>query len=213
MKPRAWRETISCLACKEAESLLSQWGLADAKSLQGPYALGWQGMGLHIGSTKRELCSIWSARRLKLSCMPWRMAGSFKEPDPARSQSPPGYGHRQADVLDHGLGPLQGRHAGPVQYCHCRCGTPPPGRRPPTSMARIACVEASANCSRKTCQVSAGHVAGFMRQDANDFIWRIGNHDRAGIDEKCGRPSATNALKERSLMITTRTFCWVRPAA
>jgi len=28
-----------------------------------------------------------------------------------------------------------------------------------------------------------GHVARFMRQDANDFIWRIGNHDRAGIDE------------------------------
>ena len=65
----------------------------------------------------------------------------------------------------------------------------PPERAPatmaptPSSMAMIDCVCASRELLAQAQQMSAGKVAGFVGEHADDFVRRLGFEQRAGVDE------------------------------
>ncbi len=79
-------------------------------------------------------------------------------------------------------------------------------------MATIDWVDGGGKLLAHAREMAAGDMAGLVRQHADDLVRRFRSISAPAL-MKMRRPSATKALNERSLMITTWMFCWERPAA
>ncbi len=204
---------MSWRSCSSGGSFLSQYGLVRGDLLQRGDALGRHRMRLHVrvDVLRGEQHLVGETLEGVVHAL-GRLAGRGRGTSRRRGRPalPAGADRRAASASSCSAAPA----APPRPDCRrrCRCARPPPRRRSRAAWrgSRAVCALASSARSLLRWPPAMWPVS----CASTPMIWfGVCDSISAPALTKMRLASTTKALNVRSLMMTTRMFCWARPAA